>query len=210
MPALSAADFAAAIHGGAVPMDLRSPAAFAAGHVPGSLFLQFGRQDLGERAEMFVPRDSTYVLVMEPAALGPVAEKLLTDAGYQVAGHLAGGLRTWTAAGHPLASLPTVTVQELQARLAAGERPDLLDVRMDFEFDWGHVEGAVNVPHMELWERAGELDARRHWLIICNDQVRSGAAASMLRRLGFGSLTLVLGGTAAWAEAGYPLAKKAG
>lgn len=209
MPALSPSEFAAALQAGAVPLDLRAPGAFAAAHVPGSLALQFGKHDLGERAEMFVPAADTYVLVMDPAPLGPVAEKLLTGAGYRVQGHLAGGLKAWTAAGQPVASLLTVGVADLQARLRAGERPGLLDVRMDFEFDFGHVAGAINIPHTDLWERAAELAPDRHWHVICNDQVRSAAAASILRRLGFPHLTLVLGGTVAWTEAGFPLVKTA-
>lgn len=207
MPALDLAAFQAACAAGAVPLDLRPPAAFAQGHVPGALHLQFGKQDLGERAEMYVPPDHAYVLVMEPAALGPVAEKLLQGAGYRSAGHLQGGLKAWAAAGLPLDSFPTLTAADLHTLVSGGTPPALLDVRMDFEFDWGHVAGAVNIPHDQLQDRAAELDRAAHWHIICNDQVRSCAAASILRRLGCGRITLVLGGTAAWLEAGYPLQK---
>jgi len=207
MPALDETTFASRIAAGAIPLDLRAPVHFAESHIRGAVFLQFGRQDMGDRAELYLPRDKTYVLLMEPAVLGPVAEKLLTVAGYQVAGFLQGGMQAWAAAGHPVASLPTMTVHDLHERLAAGETLDLLDVREDFEYEWGHVAAAVNLPHGDVWQRAAELDRSRDWFVLCNDQTRACAAASILARVGHANLTLVVGGTAAWIEAGYPLTK---
>lgn len=200
MPGLDSTAFAAALANGAIPLDLRAPVSFAGGHVPGSISLQFGKVDLGERAELYLPKSETYVLVMEPAALGPVAEKLMEQAGYKVAGHLAGGLKSYAGRLH---TIPTITVAELQQRLPA----PVLDVREDFEFDWAHIDGAVNIPHTEVAQRAGELDRSLHWHVVCNDQVRSGAAAGMLVRAGFERVTLVLGGTVAWVDAGYPVIK---
>jgi hydroxyacylglutathione hydrolase len=207
MPALEVSAFVAAIDRGAIPLDLRSPVQYAAAHIACSVLLQFGRQDLGDRAELYLDKSDPYVLLMEPAPLGPVAEKLLAGAGYQVAGYLQGGLKSWSEAGLPVRTMATGTVQELQSKLAAGESVPLIDVREDFEFDWAHIDGAVNLPHGEIWERGAQLDHERPWYVICNDQVRSGAAAGMLERLGFRQLTLVLGGTAAWLEAGYPVIK---
>lgn len=207
MPALDVATFASRMAAGAIPLDLRAPAHFAVSHIRGAVFLQFGRQDMGDRAELYLPRTQPYVLLVEPVALGFVAEKLLTTAGFEVQGFLQGGLQAWTNAGRPIANVPTMSVHDLHQRLDAGEALDLLDVREDFEYDWGHVGGAVNLPHGDVWPRAAEFDSTRAWYVLCNDQIRSCAAASMLARLGFAHVTLVLGGTAGWIEAGYPLVK---
>ncbi len=204
MAALQPDQFAAKMSEGVIPLDLRAPAQFARGHVPGSVCLQFGRQDLGERAELFLSNAERYVLVMEPAALGPIAEKLLQEAGFTVEGFLQGGLKAWTG---DLEAFPIVTVAEVHERLQAGEALSLIDVREDFEYDYGHIGDAVNIPHGEAWQRAGSLDKSTHYYIVCNDQVRSAAAASVLKRMGVTQLTLVLGGTVAWSDAGYPLTR---
>lgn len=208
MPALSAEQFQALTAGGAVPLDLRTPSHFAEGHIPGSIFLQFGRLDLGERAELFLPKDQTFVVLMEPHALGPIAEKLLAASGFQVAGFLHGGLKSWTGAGLPIASIPTMDVTALKNLIGSTTDITVVDVREDFEYEWGHIGDAINLPLGEVWHRSDELDSTQTLYVVCNDQVRSGAAASALKRLGFQQqVVLVLGGTSSWIEAGYPLTK---
>ncbi|MFZ5823715.1 MAG: rhodanese-like domain-containing protein [Bacillota bacterium] len=204
MGALQSDQFAEQLSNGAIPLDLRAPAQFARGYVPGSICLQFGRHDLGERAELFLPKDQRYVLVMEPAALSAIAERLLQEAGYTVEGFLQGGLKGWTG---PLEEIPVALVAEVHERLNRGEQLPLIDVREDFEYEWGHIGSAVNIPHGEVWQRAEALDKTTHYYVVCNDQVRSAAAASVLKRLGVTQLTLVLGGTVAWSDAGYPLTR---
>lgn len=204
MGALNLAAVEAAVAGGAIPLDLRAPAQFARGHLPGSVCLQFGRQDLGDRAELFLPREERYVVVMEPAALAPIAEQLLQQAGYRVEGFLQGGLKQWSGS---LTEIPIMLVAEVHERIRTGEQMALIDVREGFEYDWGHIGDAVNIPHGDVWERAAELDPATHYHVVCNDQVRSAAAASILRRRGIEQITLVLGGTVAWSDAGYPLTR---
>lgn len=207
MPGLTAGELRAAVERGAVPLDLRPPESFARGHIPGSLNVQFGRHDLGERARMFLPLDTPVAVVIEPDALGPAAEKLLGDQGYQVVGYLKGGIKAWADAAFELASMPVMRVEELRAALERGTGLAVVDVREPFEYEYGHVPGAVNIPHGEIWKRSGEVEPERPVAIICNDQVRSGAAASVLRRIGLQNVALVLGGTTAWAEAGYQLVR---
>ncbi|MHB1980997.1 MAG: rhodanese-like domain-containing protein [Sulfobacillus sp.] len=207
MPALDTAAFAAALADGAVALDLRPAPAWAAGHIPESLTMQFGRLDVVDRMELCFRRDATYLLVIEPAALGPVAEKLIGDGGYQVGGYLAGGMTGWTAAGLAITQTPTVEVAELNAQLTGGLPVHLLDVRESFEFDWLRLPGAVNVPYGEIWDRHQELDAKASWVVICADQMRSATAISVLQRLGFERMTLVMGGLASWTEAGFPVLK---
>lgn len=204
MPALEVTAFRAGLDAGAVPLDLRPPAVFAAGHVPGAILLPFGRHDLGKRAELFLPKDPTYALVMEPAVLGPTAEDLLASAGYAVAGHLAGGMKAWLAAGLPTERIPVIEVDELHRQVANGSL-HVLDVREPFEYDWAHIPGARLVPHGAIWERAADLERDRPWHVVCAGMSRSGAAASILRRLGFADVTLVNGGTSTWVEAGFPV-----
>ncbi len=200
--ALTSADLQAAIEAGAVPVDLRPAAVAAPCHLPGAIMLSFSREALVRRARALVPPDRPLVLVAEPAALGAAAGAMLRSAGFEVAGHLRDGMDAWRAAGLPVASLPTVTVEELYARMDAGLR--LLDVREPHEHAGGHMPGALNRPHAAVRRWADDLDRDAHWYVACNTQNRSGAAASVMRRMGFPHVTLVLGGWVAWSAAGLP------
>ena len=87
-----------------------------------------------------------------------------------------------------------------QARQALAEDPQLkvLDVRTNMEFDGGHIDNAQLIPVQELEGRIGELDPAAKYLVICGHGVRSVAACQILASRGFGNLTNILGGMAAW------------
>jgi len=122
----------------------------------------------------------------------------------RVAGHLAGGLASWDAAGRALETLPQWPVDELKAQIA--ERPQLqvLDVRRPGEYAAGHVPRARSLPLDRLEREAGSLDRSRPIAIVCASGYRSNVACSLLRQKGFtGELYNVAGGTTAWVAAGF-------
>lgn len=84
------------------------------------------------------------------------------------------------------------------------DRFQLVDVREDWEWDEGHVEGSVHIPLQELPVRIGELDPEKPLLAICHVGQRSALAAQFLERNGFDAHNLE-GGVAAWAQKGFPL-----
>lgn len=88
-----------------------------------------------------------------------------------------------------------------------GEEPPpfILDVREPIEFASGRVPGATLIPLGELEERVAEVPRDRPVLAICHSGQRSLAAAAMLLALGYGDVSNVDGGTAAWIERGYPV-----
>jgi rhodanese-related sulfurtransferase len=99
------------------------------------------------------------------------------------------------------ASEPTVTGEQLEARLEAGESPLLLDVRTPEEFAAGRVPGAVNIPHTELPARLGELrpGAReREVVVYCERGGRAETAEAVLRTAGFSNVRHLEGDMRAW------------
>jgi hydroxyacylglutathione hydrolase len=80
----------------------------------------------------------------------------------------------------------------------------LLDVREQWEWDEGHLEGSVHIPLQELPTRLGELDPGKPLLAICHVGQRSALAAQFLGRNGFDAHNLE-GGVAEWAQKGLPL-----
>ncbi|MCU0483334.1 MAG: rhodanese-like domain-containing protein [Chloroflexi bacterium] len=104
------------------------------------------------------------------------------------------------------AGTPSIDVDELDARLAAGSIR-LIDVREDWEFKNGHVRGAIHVPAKRLPARAASLKRDRPYALICESGNRSRGATSLLLEHGFEGAVSVRGGTGAWARSGRALVR---
>lgn len=92
-----------------------------------------------------------------------------------------------------------MTVAELAERLAAGDKPVLLDVREPWEFELCHIEGSQPMPMGSVPARAGELDAQAETVVICHHGGRSAQVGMFLERQGFRNVVNLAGGVAAWA-----------
>jgi hydroxyacylglutathione hydrolase len=99
--------------------------------------------------------------------------------------------------------VPQVGLEEVERRAPEAM---VLDVREPEEYAHGHVPGAVNLPQAELATRLEEVPRDHPLLVICQSGYRSLRAAQFLRQTGFAEVASVKGGTAAWQEAGKPLA----
>lgn len=137
----------------------------------------------------------------------PAAVRALVRVGLDgVAGHLAGGIDAWIAAGHPAGHIPQLTPAELAARLGNGGDLRVLDVRNDSEWRDGHVPAAQNIMAGYLLDRLGEVkDGGRPLAVVCRSGHRSTVAASVLARAGLGEVYNVTGGMNAWRGAGLPI-----
>ena len=94
-----------------------------------------------------------------------------------------------------------ITPEELHQRLQAGEDLQLVDVREEMEFEYGHLPGSLLLPLGELPRRAHEIRAEGPVVLICHHGVRSAQALGYLRhRLGLTNLLNLRGGVAGWAE----------
>jgi rhodanese-related sulfurtransferase len=201
---VTADEVAAAVAGGAVVLHLRPPRPFAGEHLPGALNLQFNRADLADRAEHMLPRGVPLAVHAEPDPIARVAVTLLAGAGFPVAGALEGGLASWKAAGRATATLPPLDVDEPHDRL---DELEVLDVREPFEFRHGHVPSARLLPSTEAWGRLDEVPVDEPIAVVCGDQTRSVAVASMLQRAGRDA-SLVMGGMVDWLERGHPVERE--
>ena len=93
-----------------------------------------------------------------------------------------------------------ITVQELKAKLDAGEHPVLLDVREPVEYQICQLEGATRIPQGQLAEQLNRLNTADEIVIYCRSGVRSLQALDFLRRMGFQRVKHLKGGILAWAE----------
>jgi rhodanese-related sulfurtransferase len=96
-----------------------------------------------------------------------------------------------------------VDVPQLAGALA-DDRVVLVDVREDYEWAEGRIEGAVHIPLSDLGARLGELDQDATIVVQCRVGGRSGMAAQALRQAGYDAWSL-RGGILAWDREGQEM-----
>jgi phage shock protein E len=74
-----------------------------------------------------------------------------------------------------------MTIRELVNEKGA----TVIDVRSSWEFEDGHVNGALNIPLDEIHARLDEITSRQGpYLLYCRSGNRSGMACSILQQSG--------------------------
>jgi rhodanese-related sulfurtransferase len=102
----------------------------------------------------------------------------------------------------------TISPIDLQARIAGGEQPLLIDVRSPAEHAAVHVPGVVLMPLDRLDPQAIPRDRGTAYL-LCQAGGRATRAAETLTAAGI-TCCVVSGGTSAWAAAGLPVTRGRG
>jgi len=209
-PALAPAEVLARARAGALVLDVRSAAAFGAGHVPGSWNIGLSGQFASWAGTLVDPQREILLAADDEAHVAEAALRLSRVGLEKVTGHLAGGIAAWQAAGHDVATLPQWPVDELQAQLEETASLQLVDVRRPGEYTAGHVPRARNLPLDRLQRESGTLDRSRPIAVVCASGYRSNIACSLLRQQGFtGPLHNIVGGTTGWIAAGFPTERPA-
>ncbi len=108
-------------------LDLRAPAGFAGGHIPGSISLWRG--GISSYAGWFLNYDDPIVLIDDyNQEIGEVTTQLFRMGYDNIAGILAGGIGRWYNSAREIGTIGTCTVRELKAIRETGN-PFILDVR---------------------------------------------------------------------------------
>ncbi|WP_232230085.1 rhodanese-like domain-containing protein [Bacillus sp. J37] len=81
---------------------------------------------------------------------------------------------------------------------AGYRKAQLIDVREPNEFEGGHILGARNIPLSQLRQRYKEIRPDQPVYFYCQNTVRSGRAAQMLKRKGYHNLHCLKGGFKGW------------
>jgi len=98
-------------------------------------------------------------------------------------------------------------VDAVQARLAAGEKLLILDVREESEYAKDHVPGAVHLGKGILERDVEEKvpDTATEIILYCGGGFRSALAADALQQMGYTNVLSMDGGIREWREKGLPL-----
>ncbi|MFS0671637.1 rhodanese-like domain-containing protein [Ornithinibacillus sp. 179-J 7C1 HS] len=90
-----------------------------------------------------------------------------------------------------------ITAMELEQKLTAGEKVNIIDVREDVEVAMGKIPGAKHIPLGQIPERLDELDKDEHYYMVCRSGGRSGNACEYLTQNGY-NVTNMVGGMLDW------------
>ncbi len=188
LPLLDQTEIEQRVAAGAVVVDARPFAAFAAGHLLGSLSNTL-RPVFGSWLGWLVPADTPLVFVLDPDQdRGDLVRQCL-DVGHEhLVGELDGGITTWAGSGRPLATIPVVSADQL-----AGP---LIDARQANEYRNGHIPNARNIELAAL--ATADLDTEQTLTIMCGHGERAMTGASILAARGITARVLD-GGPDTWA-----------
>jgi rhodanese-related sulfurtransferase len=102
---------------------------------------------------------------------------------------------------------PAISAQTLRALLLDGSELALLDVREERIFSEGHLLFARSVPLSRLELRMARLVPRKatRIVVVDDDDGLAARAAQVLAKAGYSEVSILAGGNAGWAAAGFEL-----
>jgi hydroxyacylglutathione hydrolase len=191
--------------GGALIIDTRPAAEFAAGHIPRTINIPLSNS-FNTWAGWLVPYGRDFYLIVNdscPHCIDEATHDLAMIGHDRVAGYFGDEvIGAWASDGRELATVPHMTSAELAPRLASGDVA-VVDVRGHSEWEAGHLPGVPNVPLGYLPDRLGELERHRPLVVHCQSGARSAIAASVLQARGFTNVVNLAGGFSDWQHAGF-------
>lgn len=106
------------------------------------------------------------------------------------------------------ADFNSIAAPALKARLDAGEKLFILDVREENEFAAGHIPGAVNVPIRVISKNMDKLPAKdAAVVVICKSGMRAAYVTMTLSILGWTNVKDMAFGMTEWEKQGFAMAK---
>lgn len=190
----------AAIDGGAVLVDGRSPEEFAQGHLRHAINIGLeGRY--AEFAGSVLPSDVDVVLFTEPGQELEGKNRLARIGFDRVIGYLAEPYQVMFAHQDDVQMASRLTAKVFDERASRLADLQIVDVRNPGEVEAGSIPNAIPIPVGQLPGRLSELDPGKPTVVYCAGGYRSSVAASLLRQNGFTDVSDILGGFGAWEEA---------
>jgi len=197
----------AALKAGALVVDTRAAAAYANGHVPGTINIPLNAS-FTTWAGWLVPYTSAFYLIVDDAA-GTLIDTAVRDLAMigldRIAGYFdAEVVDAWAEGERPLGTVSQVTVHDLQSSLKH-QAVTLIDVRNDGEWAGGRIAGATHISLGAVGDRVADIPTGKPIVVQCAAGARSSIAASVLKSRGIDNVINLVGGIGEWRKAGLPV-----
>lgn len=96
-----------------------------------------------------------------------------------------------------MVEIKIITPAELEAKLEAGEKLEIVDVREDEEVQAGMIEGAKHIPMNEIPANLDEFDKDKEYIFVCRSSRRSENVCRYMQEQGF-KVANMIGGMLDW------------
>ncbi len=182
-----------------VIIDTRDPQLFATGHIVGSINVGFAGRYAEFTGAVVTPHDD--IVIVTEGGQELEAKVRLARIGYD---RVVGWCDVADLENSPqsVRQSSRLTAQDFVQRSESIVGLQIVDVRNASEFGLGAVNGALNIPVVQLPNRFSELNPNLPTVVYCAGGYRSSIAASLLKHLGFVDVSDVLGGFESIVQAG--------
>ncbi|GAB4465487.1 MAG: MBL fold metallo-hydrolase [Armatimonadaceae bacterium] len=190
----------------ALIVDIRPTPAYMEKHLPGTLHIPGGKL-FTNWAGWLIPYHTPFYLLADTKEQVDEAVRDLAMIGLDDAQGWLGpdALTAFTGSGKTLVAAAEITADDL-AKLPENNKPMVLDVRGETEWNGGHLPGALHIPLGYLEKRREELPGTDTPIVVhCQGGGRSPIAVSVLERMGYHHVLNLSGGISAYRQAGLPV-----
>jgi rhodanese-related sulfurtransferase len=204
-------------------VDVRSPAEYAEGHIPGSLGIP-GGQAVQRTDDFIAVRNAKVVFVSNGHARAVMAAYWFRQMGFEDVAVLQGGVEGWIRDGQNLSTEtsavrnPILDKADAKARylnptelnsLSRSTGPFILNVGTSQEYQAGHIPKSVWLSRgwLELKINGSCPDNSQPIVITCPTGQQSILAALTLSERGYSDVSVLKGGVKAWIKEGHPTEK---
>jgi len=204
-------------------VDVRSPAEYAEGHIPGSLGIP-GGQAVQRTDDFIVVRNAKVVFVSNGHARAVMAAYWFRQMGFGDVAVLQGGVEGWIRDGQNLSTEtsavrnPILDKADAKARylnptelnsLSRSTGPFILNVGTSQEYQAGHIPKSLWLSRgwLELKINGSCSDNSQPIVITCPTGQQSILAALTLSERGYLDVSVLKGGVKAWIKEGHPTEK---
>jgi hydroxyacylglutathione hydrolase len=199
---LTLQDLDSALTNGAALVDTRSAAAFANGHIPGTINIPRNRSFLNWVGAL-IPGDVDLYLITDAdseSAIKLLFSDLLKIGFDKAHGYFPGSVTdAWRSRHGALETVSQLDAKQVQKSNGL----QVVDVRGPDEWRLGHIPGAIHIPLAALPDRMGELEASAPIVLQCRGGGRSAIATSFLQSHGIANATNMIGGYESWVKSGF-------
>ena len=194
---------AMANHEGALVLDTRTAADFAAGHIPNSIFIGIDGS-FAPWVGALIPDLQQSIIFVAPEGKEEEVVVRLSRVGYDnTLGYLKGGFEAWKSSGKETDTVESIPATEFSGRFKKGGL-NVMDVRKPGEFSAEHVEHAMTNPLDFISQSMDKVDQETEYHVYCAGGYRSMIACSILKSRGYHQVVDVQGGFAAISKTDIP------
>ena len=169
----------------ALMLDTRRAKNYAEGHIPNSINIGIDGGFAPWVGALITDITQPIVLITDEGRAEEVVTRLARVGYDNTFGFLEGGIDAWKAAGKEIDTIESITPQEFENRINAGEVATILDARKPSEFLAHHIAVSKNFPLDYINQGMGKLNKDETYYIHCAGGYRSMITASILQARGY-------------------------